>query len=144
MSDRITSPQDLLKMRDKARSAVELRGGPREKQVIVHMGTCGIAAGARDIIAELAAELDRTSVADVTVRHSGCIGLCDQEPMLSFTDKDGRSYLYVNLTKNKVREIVAGHLVAGAPVAKYINDGAEGADGAQGAGGAQGAEGDRA
>ena len=144
MSDRITSPQDLLKMRDKARSAVELRGGPREKQVIVHMGTCGIAAGARDVLAELVSELDKKSVTNVTVRQSGCIGLCDQEPMLSFTDKDGRSYLYVNLTKTKVREIVAGHLVAGAPVAKYINDGAEGADGAQGAGGAQGAEGDRA
>ena len=129
MSDRITSPQDLLKMRDKARSAVELRGGPREKQVIVHMGTCGIAAGARDVLAELVSELDKKSVTNVTVRQSGCIGLCDQEPMLSFTDKDGRSYLYVNLTKNKVREIVAGHLVAGAPVAKYINDGAQGAEG---------------
>ena len=132
MSDRITSPQDLLKMRDKARSAVELRGGPREKQVIVHMGTCGIAAGARDVLAELVSELDKKSVTNVTVRQSGCIGLCDQEPMLSFTDKDGRSYLYVNLTKNKVREIVVGHLVAGAPVAKYINDGAEGAQGAGG------------
>jgi NADP-reducing hydrogenase subunit HndB len=143
MSDRITSPQDLLKMRDKARSAVELRSGPKEKQIIVHMGTCGIAAGARDVLAELVSELDRKSVTNVTVRQSGCIGLCDQEPMLSFTDKDGRNYLYVNLTKSKVREIVAGHLVAGAPVAKYINDGAEGAEGAKGAGGAHGAGGDR-
>jgi NADP-reducing hydrogenase subunit HndB len=123
MSDRITNPKDLLKMRDKARSAVELRGGPKEKQVIVHMGTCGIAAGARDVLAELVSELDKKSVTNVTVRQSGCIGLCDQEPMLTFTDKDGRNYLYVNLTKNKVREIVAGHLVAGAPVAKYINEG---------------------
>jgi len=123
MSDRITNPQDLLKLRDKARSDVELRGGPKEKQVIVHMGTCGIAAGARDVLAEMVSELDRKSVTNVTVRQSGCIGLCDQEPMLTFTDKDGRNYLYVNLTKNKVREIVAGHLVAGTPVAKYINEG---------------------
>jgi NADP-reducing hydrogenase subunit HndB len=123
MSEKITSPQDLLKMRDQARGGIELRGGPKERQVIVHMGTCGIAAGARDVLAELVAELDRTSMANVTVRQSGCIGLCDQEPMLTFTDKAGRNFLYVNLTKDKVREIVAGHLVAGEPVAKYINEG---------------------
>ncbi|MBE3065578.1 MAG: (2Fe-2S) ferredoxin domain-containing protein [Spirochaetes bacterium] len=135
MIEKITSPQDLLKMRDQARGGIELRGGPKERQIIVHTGTCGIAAGARDVLAELAAELDRKSVTNVTVRQSGCIGLCDQEPMLTLTDKAGRNFLYVNLTKDKVREIVAGHLVAGEPVAKYINDGAEGAEGARGAGG---------
>jgi NADP-reducing hydrogenase subunit HndB len=100
---------------------MELRGGPREKQVVVHMGTCGIAAGARDVLMELIAELERKAVTDVTVRQSGCIGLCDQEPMLTLTDRDGRSFLYVNLTKGKVREIVSGHLVAGTPVTPYIN-----------------------
>jgi NADP-reducing hydrogenase subunit HndB len=122
MSARITSPQDLARMREAARAGMELRGGPREKQVVVHMGTCGIAAGARDVLAELMAELERKAVADVTVRQSGCIGLCDQEPMLTLTDKDGRSFLYVNLTKGKVREIVSGHLVAGTPVAAYVNE----------------------
>lgn len=123
MSEKITSPQDLLKLRDQARAGVELRGGPKERQIIVHMGTCGIAAGARDVLAELVGELDRASVSDVTVRQSGCIGLCDQEPMLTLTDKAGRNFLYVNLTKAKVRDIVTGHLVAGTPVAKYINEG---------------------
>jgi (2Fe-2S) ferredoxin len=100
---------------------MELRGGPKEKQVIVHMGTCGIAAGARDILTELVAELDRRAVSDVTVRQSGCIGLCDEEPMLTLTDRDGRSFLYVNLTKDKVREIVTGHLIEGTPVEAYTN-----------------------
>jgi NADP-reducing hydrogenase subunit HndB len=132
MSEKITGPQDLLKLREQARRGIELREGPKERQIIVHMGTCGIAAGARDVLAELVAELDRKAVTNVTVRQSGCIGLCDQEPMMSFTDKAGRNFLYVNLTKNKVREIVAGHLVAGEPVATYVNDGAEGATGAGG------------
>ncbi len=123
MSEKITSPQDLLKLRDQARAGVELRGGPKERQIIVHMGTCGIAAGARDVLAELVGELDRASVSDVTVRQSGCIGLCDQEPMLTLTDKAGRNFLYVNLTKAKVRDIVTRHLVAGTPVAAYINEG---------------------
>ncbi len=75
----------------------------KEAQVVVHMGTCGIAAGARDIVAELVAELDSRGVQTVTVRQSGCIGLCDQEPMLTYTDKTGRNFLYVNLTREKVR-----------------------------------------
>ena len=123
MNEKITSPQDLLTLRDKARGKVELRSGPKESQVVVHMGTCGIAAGARDVIAELISELDRKSVQTVTVRQSGCIGLCDQEPMLTYTDKEGRSFLYVKLTPEKVKKFVAGHIVAGTPVANYIMEG---------------------
>ena len=89
------------------RGQVELRGGPKETQVVVHMGTCGIAAGARDVVAELVSELDTKAVQTVTVRQSGCIGLCDQEPMLTYTDKAGSNFLYVNLTREKVREIVS-------------------------------------
>ena len=123
MTERISSPQDLLKLRDKARSQVDLRGGPKESQVVVHMGTCGIAAGARDIVAELVAELDKHAVQTVTVRQSGCIGLCEKEPLLTYTDKAGNNFLYVNLTRAKVREIVARHLLKGEPVEQYIMQG---------------------
>ena len=120
MSEKISSPQDLLKLRDSARAQVDLRGGPKEAQVVVHMGTCGIAAGARDIVAELVSELDSEGVQTVTVRQSGCIGLCEQEPMFTYTDKAGHNYLYVKLTKPKVREIVERHLRSGEPVEQYI------------------------
>jgi NADP-reducing hydrogenase subunit HndB len=120
MSERISSPQDLLKLRDAARAQVDLRGGPKEAQVVVHMGTCGIAAGARDIVAELVSELDTSGVQTVSVRQSGCIGLCDQEPMLTYTDKAGNNYLYVKLTRAKVRELVERHLRKGEPVEQYI------------------------
>jgi NADP-reducing hydrogenase subunit HndB len=123
MSEKITSPQDLLKLRDQARGQVELRGGRKETQVIVHMGTCGIAAGARDVVTELVSALDAKSVQTVTVRQSGCIGLCDQEPMLTYTDKAGRNFLYVNLTREKVREFVMRHIIDGKPVEKYIMEG---------------------
>ena len=123
MTERISSPQDLLKLRDKARSQVDLRGGPKESQVVVHMGTCGIAAGARDIVAELVAELDKHAVQTVTVRQSGCIGLCEKEPLLTYTDKAGNNFLYVNLTRAKVREIVDRHLLKGEPVEQYIMQG---------------------
>ena len=126
MSDRITNPQELLKLRDKARSAVELRGGPKEKQVIVHMGTCGIAAGARDVLAELVSELDKKSVHNLTVRQSGCIGLCDQEPMLTYKDSSGREYLYVHLDRPKAARIVSEHVMAGSPVSELLSPTQEG------------------
>ena len=123
MSEKITSPQDLMKLRDKARSQVELRAGRKETQVVVHMGTCGIAAGARDVVTELVSALDAKAVQTVTVRQSGCIGLCDQEPMLTYTDKAGRNFLYVNLTREKVREFVIQHVIDGKPIEKYIMEG---------------------
>jgi NADP-reducing hydrogenase subunit HndB len=123
MSEKITSPQDLLKLRDQAREQVELRAGRKETQVMVHMGTCGIAAGARDIVAELISVLDAKSVQTVTVRQSGCIGLCDQEPMLTYTDKAGRNFLYVNLTREKVREFITHHIIGGKPVETSIMKG---------------------
>jgi NADP-reducing hydrogenase subunit HndB len=120
MSERITSPQDLMKVRDAARGQVELRGGTKEAQAVVHMGTCGIAAGARDVVAALMAEIDARGVQTVTVRQSGCIGLCDQEPMLTYTDKAGQNFLYGNLTRDRITEIVEQHFVRGTPVEKYI------------------------
>ena len=123
MSAKITSVEELKKLREQARGQVDLRSGPKENRITVHMGTCGIAAGARDILATLAEELGRASVRNVTLRQSGCIGLCDQEPMLTYTDKSGRDFLYVQLTREKAREFVASHLLAGRPVDRFILEG---------------------
>ncbi len=123
MSAKITSVEELKKLREQARGQIDLRSGPKENRVTVHMGTCGIAAGARDILATLAEELAQAAVGNVTLHQSGCIGLCDQEPMLTYTDKAGRDYLYVQLTREKAREFVAGHILGGRPVDRYILEG---------------------
>jgi len=123
MSDRIASIEELKKLREASRSQLNLRAGPKENRFTVHMGTCGIAAGARDILAVLAEELSKGKVEHVTLHQSGCIGLCDQEPMLTYSDKTGRDYLYVHLTRDKAREFVASHILADKPIAKYILEG---------------------
>ncbi len=120
MSKRVANPGQLNALREKAKSEVELRGEPKEVRVTVHMGTCGIAAGARDILSQLMAELSAAHIDNVTLRHSGCAGLCDQEPMLTLTDKSGREFRYGKLDKIKVREIVEGHLKGGKPVEKFL------------------------
>jgi len=120
MASRIADPSALKALREKVQNEVDLRSGPKEMQVVVHMGTCGIAAGARDILAGLIAELGKAKVDKVSVRQSGCAGLCDQEPMLTLTDKSGKEYRYGKLDKNKVQEILQGHILGGNPVIKLL------------------------
>jgi NADP-reducing hydrogenase subunit HndB len=129
MSAKITSPAELRKLREQARAEVEVRGENKDTSITVHMGTCGIAAGARDVMSALVAEVGARRIGTVTLRQSGCIGLCDQEPMLTLKESSGREYLYVRLDKEKARRIVAEHLAAGKPVRELISAGQEGAKG---------------
>jgi (2Fe-2S) ferredoxin len=118
MAKKITNPSELDAIRDRARAEMDLRSGLKEMQVTVHMGTCGIAAGARDVLSQLVAS--QAFVSHVTIRQSGCAGLCDQEPMLTVADKSGNKVVYGKLDRNKVREIIREHVMAGRPVAKYF------------------------
>jgi NADP-reducing hydrogenase subunit HndB len=116
MAKKITSAADLKNLQERVKDEIDLRTGPKDMQITVHMGTCGIAAGARDVLVQLADELGRASVDTVTLRQSGCMGLCDQEPMLTLTDRSGKSYVYGKLNKEKVDKIVHEHVLGGNPV----------------------------
>lgn len=120
MTKKITSPQDLKDLKTKALADIDLRTGPKDIRLTVHMGTCGIAAGARDVLLTLVAELRSASAGNVTLQQTGCAGLCDQEPMLSLTDKSGSVYRYGKLDKNKVRKIVADHVLRGVVVEEFL------------------------
>jgi NADP-reducing hydrogenase subunit HndB len=120
MAKKITNPQELMKFRDQVRSEIDLRGDPKEIKITVHMGTCGIAAGAREIVSQLGAELLESKVSNVTLRQSGCAGFCDREPMMTLTDATGTKWVYGGLDKQKVHEIVQSHIIGGSPVANYL------------------------
>jgi len=117
---KISSPADLKALREKAQGDVDLRTRKGETNVVVHMGTCGIAAGARDVLAQIVAELSDAGAKSVTVKQTGCLGLCDQEPMLTITDKAGKEFRYGKLDRHKVHEIIQEHLLAGRPVIEHI------------------------
>jgi (2Fe-2S) ferredoxin len=128
MTQRITSPADLAALAEKARADLDLRSGPKDMKITVHMGTCGIAAGARDVIAAMMAELVADGVDNATLHQTGCAGFCDEEPMVTLTDKEGAVFRYGRLDKAKAREIVHEHVLRGAPVNEYlIKSDAEGA-----------------
>ena len=121
MADKIKSPADLLAMAGKAKEDLELRGGPKEIKVTVHMGTCGIAAGARDVVVSFLSEIGDAKLDNVTIHQSGCAGLCEMEPMATVSFADGSVYNYGRLEgRDKVHKIVQSHLVEGKPVAEYL------------------------
>jgi NADP-reducing hydrogenase subunit HndB len=121
MADKISSPADLLAMANKAKADIDLRSGAKEIKVTVHMGTCGIAAGARDVVVAFLTEIAEAAIDNVAVHQSGCCGLCEMEPMATIEFADGAVYHYGLLDdRNKVHEIVRSHLMDGKPVSAYL------------------------
>jgi NADP-reducing hydrogenase subunit HndB len=120
MADRITSPDQLLARAQKAQADLDLRQGRKDTQVTVHMGTCGIAAGARDVVATFMTEMSAAGVTSVSLHQTGCAGLCEEEPMATITTANGTMYRYGLLDKVKVHTIVINHLVGGTPVSAYL------------------------
>ncbi len=120
MDNKIKSLKDLEALKRKARGEVNLRSDEEGKKVTVHLGTCGIAAGARDVLACLMDELTKTPQTKVVLRQTGCAGLCDQEPMLTYCDESGKQFVYGKLDKNKVKRIIQEHVLGGKPAAEYL------------------------
>lgn len=123
MDERIADRDALRALRDRAQEEMDLRAGPKEVRVTVHMGTCGIAAGAREVITQVGEELERARVGHVSVGRSGCVGLCDQEPMMTVTDRTGKRWRYGRLDRHKISEIMRAHVLGGEPVTRWLVEG---------------------
>jgi len=111
--------EDLAKIKAKTRKTTVLREGAGRAKVTVHMGTCGIASGAREIMNALLKEMKKQDIKDVIVTTSGCAGLCSREPMATVELKGKAPVKYVDLTPDKIREIVNKHVVGGKIVEAY-------------------------
>ncbi|MBN1629742.1 MAG: (2Fe-2S) ferredoxin domain-containing protein [Thermoleophilia bacterium] len=121
MVDKIKSPADLMAMAAKAKEAIDLRTGAKEIKVTVHMGTCGIAAGARNVVVNFISEIADAKLDNVTIHQSGCAGLCEMEPMATVEFAEGDVFHYGHLEDpKKVHEIVHTHLMGGTPVVDYL------------------------
>ena len=112
-------PADLEKISQKMRKMTILREGTGQAKVTVHMGTCGIAAGARKIMAAILALVEQKNIRDVIVTSSGCAGLCSREPMMTVELRGKAPVKYVDLTEEKVQEIFTQHVMNDNIVAKY-------------------------
>ncbi len=110
---------DLAKIRDKVRKTAVLRQGKARAKITVHMGTCGIAAGARSILSSLLEDIRKKKLDDVIVTTSGCAGLCSREPMATVEITGKPPVKYVDLTVEKMRKILNQHIIKGTIANEY-------------------------
>ncbi|RPJ04424.1 MAG: (2Fe-2S) ferredoxin domain-containing protein [Deltaproteobacteria bacterium] len=105
--------EDLKKIKERIHAETALREGHNRVKVTVHMGTCGIASGAKEVMDELMREIEEASATDVAVTTSGCMGLCSREPLVTveILGQEPIKYEYVN--PNKMRQIFKRHILEG-------------------------------
>ena len=113
------SIEDLKKIKASVEAGVTLREGGYRAKVNIHMGTCGIASGARQIMTTVMDEIGKRDVKDVIVTTSGCAGLCSREPMITVEVLGAAPVKYVDVNPEKMREIFAEHVLGGQPVERY-------------------------
>lgn len=117
----IKSLEELKRIREEALQKKQLKATPGNIQVIVAMGTCGIAAGARDIMKSVLNFIETEKVSGVTVTQTGCIGLCEQEPILQVVLGDQPKVMYGKVDAELAQKIMKQHVQNGQPVKEYIN-----------------------
>jgi NADP-reducing hydrogenase subunit HndB len=113
------SIEDLKKIKEGQRSKMVLREGVYRAKITVHMGTCGIAAGARDVMTAFREIVAQRGLSDVILTNSGCAGLCAKEPMVTVELSDQPPVKYVHLDKEKAIRIFDEHVVGGKAVEEY-------------------------
>jgi NADH:ubiquinone oxidoreductase subunit F (NADH-binding) len=114
--------EQLRERREAASKQARPGNGEFKGKITVHMGTCGIAAGARPVLAAVREELVKIPNSGVVLTTSGCAGLCSREPMITVALLNTPPVKYGELTPEKVREIFAKHVVDGTPVMEYAID----------------------
>ena len=111
---------ELKAIRDKMRSSVDIRQEKSDAvRVMVGMATCGIAAGARPVLAAFVEEVEKRGLHNVTITQTGCIGICQFEPVVEVLTPDGEKVTYVKMSPEKAVKVVNDHLVNGNVVTEY-------------------------
>ena len=111
---------ELQAIRDKARAAVNIReNAEAETRVLVGMATCGIAAGARPVLNAFVEEVAKRGLKDTMVTQTGCIGICQYEPVVEVITPGKEKVTYVKMTAEKAVRVVNDHLVNGNVVTEY-------------------------
>jgi NADP-reducing hydrogenase subunit HndB len=113
------SIEDLKKIKERERSKMVLREGQFRAKITVHMGTCGIAAGARDVMSAFRDLVAQRGALDVILTNSGCAGLCAKEPMITVELADQPPVKYVLLDREKAVRIFEEHVMGGKAVEDY-------------------------
>ncbi len=111
--------EDLDKIAEDVRRKMTIREGGGKVKITVHMGTCGIAAGARTVMSSFLNEIDIHNIKDVIITTSGCAGLCSKEPMATVEYGEQAPVKYIELNEAKVKKIFDDHVLKGKFVQEF-------------------------
>ena len=111
---------ELQALRDQMKDQMGIRHDAKDNiRVVVGMATCGIAAGARPVLQRLTEEVAKRGLKNVTVAQTGCIGICQYEPVVEVYEPGNEKVTYVKMTPEKAIRMVHHHLMNGEPVEEY-------------------------
>ena len=114
------SLEELKAIREKMQGQIGIRNENSEQtRVIVGMATCGIASGARPVLTALSDAVQSKGLTNVAVTQTGCIGLCQYEPIVEVLEPGKDKVTYVKMTPEKALEVIENHLVRGQVIQKY-------------------------
>jgi NADP-reducing hydrogenase subunit HndB len=110
--------EDLKRIKKETLAAAALKEGGYRVKITVHMGTCGMASGARKVMAAFVDEISKRELKDVLITTSGCAGLCSREPMATVELRGEEPVKYIGLDEEKTRKILTDHVIGGKIVEK--------------------------
>lgn len=119
MADKVKTLEDLKKLREEAMEKRRVKSGSGQVQIIVGMGTVGIAAGARETLKAILETIEKDSLNDITVRQTGNIGLDSYEPIVKVVIADQPEVTYGKVTPDLARRIMKEHILGGKVVKEY-------------------------
>ncbi len=115
------SLEELKAIREKMQGQIGLRPrDAKDTRVVVGMATCGIASGARPVLDRLVSEVQNRRLDNIYVTQTGCIGLCQYEPIVEVFEPGKEKITYVKMNEEKAAEILEEHLIGGRIVEKYL------------------------
>lgn len=114
------SLQELAQIRERMKDKVVLREGANDTRIVVGMATCGIAAGARPVLNAFVEGVAKSDLSEkVTVSQTGCIGICQYEPVVEVFEAGKEKVTYVKMTPERAARVLEEHIKGGKVVAEY-------------------------
>ncbi len=117
---KIKSLDELMKIKEKAVKDIQMRDTEKKGKIVVAMGTCGIAAGAKETLQAVVNELEKNGIDDVSVVQSGCMGLCDVEPTVEVVMEGSDPIIYGHVSPEQVARIIDQHVKNGKVVSDLL------------------------
>ncbi len=117
---KVKSLEDLMKIKQEAIQGIKMRESGKKGKIVVAMGTCGIAAGAKDTLKAIVEFLAENKIDDISVVQSGCMGLCEVEPTIEVALEGQEPIIYGHVNPENAKRIISSHIMEGKVVSDLI------------------------